>query len=125
MKTSILFLSLLFCINFSLKAQLVNGVLIKDFNAEYLQITERELLFRGTKINLLINYGQPTKMDGNVEKLLRDSTGKKMEFNSLIDALNFMNENGYELAHPYGPIKDSFLMRRKKTDPANELEIIQ
>ena len=114
MKTSILFLSLLFCINLSLKAQLVNGVAIKDFNAEYLQITERPVVFRGVKITVLVDYGQPTKLDGNVEKLLRDSTGKKMEFNSLIDALNFMSENGYELAHPYGALNNYLLLRREK-----------
>ena len=67
MKPTILFLSLLFCINLSLKAQFVNGVLIKDFNAEYLKITERPILLRGAKINLLINYGQPIKVDGNME----------------------------------------------------------
>lgn len=125
MKTALLFISVLFCINLSIKAQSVNGILIKDFNVEYVQITERELLFRGAKINLLINYGQPIKLDGNAEKLLLDSTGKKMEFNSLIDALNFMSENGYELAHPYGPVKDTFLMRRKKLDPTKEIEMIQ
>ncbi len=125
MKTSILFLLAFFFINFSIHAQTVNGVLIKNFGTEYVQITERPIQLPSPKINLLINYGQPIKAIGNMEKLLLDSSGKNMEFNSLIDALNFMSKNGYQLTHPYVTENDSFLMRRKKVDPANKLEEIQ
>lgn len=115
MKATVLYLSLLFCGNFSLKAQTVNGVAIKNFNVEYIQISGRFPVFNGPEINMLINYGQPLKALGNAETLLLDSSGKKMEFNSMIDALNFMSDNGYELTHPYGTENNSFLMRRKKT----------
>ena len=114
MKTSILFLLTFFCINYSLQAQTVNGIQIRDFGAEYLQMTERPISLTGTRINLLINFGQPVKAIGNMEKLLLDSTGKKMEFNSIIEGLNFMNEYGYELIQPYGTETVFFLMRKKK-----------
>ena len=115
MKAALIGLLLLFYGNFSLKAQTVNGVAFKNFNVEYIQISGRFSVFNGPKINMLINYGQPIKALGNAETLLLDSSGKKMEFNSMIDALNFMSDNGYELAHPYGTENNSFLMRKKKT----------
>lgn len=99
------------CTGFS---QTVNGIQLKDIKAEYLQITQSPVTGNQTEIYLLINYGQPIDPIGNMEKLLLDNKGTRMKFNSIIDALNFMNDKGYELAQNYETKIGSYLMRKKK-----------
>ena len=51
----------------------------------------------------LANVGQRTKLFGNNKKQfsILDKEGKKVEFNSMIDALNFMTTNGYVFEQAY------------------------
>ena len=87
---------------------------IADIKAKYLEILPAPVLMKSARVNLYINYGQKLKNLSNPEKLVLDSMGKKMDFNSIIEGLNFMNEYGYELVHPYGTEPVYFLMRKKK-----------
>ena len=51
---------------------------------------------------------------------IRDENDKAVEFNSMIDALNFMTANGYEFVQAYafsvasGPNVYHYLMRKSK-----------
>ena len=122
MKTSILFLLVIFSINFCAKAQTINGIPLKNLEAEYLKLTPKGPKIGSRKIQLLIDFGQETRAMSNMEQLLLDSTGNKMEFNSQIGALNFMYENGYELVQQYGLLEAnglesvSYFMQRRKKD---------
>lgn len=122
MKKTILFLIIFFSVNFSLSAQTVNGIPLKDLNVEYLQLTPRSAKAISRKIQALIDFGQEARALSNLEQLLLDSTGKKMEFNSDIDALNFMYKNGYELVQQYGLLEKngfesvSYFLRQRKSD---------
>lgn len=122
MKTSILFLLVIFNISFSIQAQTVNGIPLKDLEEEYLKLTPRGAKIGSRKIQLLIDFGQEAQFMSNMEQLLLDSTGKKMEFNSQIGALNFMYKNGYELVQQYGLLEAdglesvSYFMRKRKKD---------
>jgi hypothetical protein len=112
MKTSILFFLAFFYINFSLQAQTVNGIPLKDIEEEYLQITPKDIKATSREVQLLIDFGQETKRLRDTEQLLLDSAGNKMVFNSEIEALNFLYKNGYELIEVYRT--DSFMMRKRK-----------
>lgn len=122
MKTSLLSLLFLFCINFSVKAQTVNGVPLNSLQEEYVKITPRGARIGSRKIQLLIDFGQEARPLSNMEQLLLDSSGKKMEFNSPIHALNFMYKNGYELVQHYGLLEtngiesESYFLRKRKSD---------
>ena len=70
-------------VSFSLLAQTVNDVPIKDIDVEYVQIVGAAKFF---------------KMGNTVVK---DEYGKPVEFNSMIDALNFMTKNGFEFVTAY------------------------
>ncbi|MEO6682456.1 MAG: hypothetical protein ABIN48_06480 [Ginsengibacter sp.] len=115
MKTSFLLLISFFFVSFSLKAQTVNGIPLKDYKEEYLKWSAKSAGLGSRKIQVLIDFGQEARVLSNMEQILLDSTGKKMEFNSSIDVLNFMFKNGYELMQPFGTEYISFYMRKIKT----------
>ena len=114
MKTFILSLLSLFCFNFSLPAQSVNGIPLKEINEEYLQVTPKDIKATSRKVHLLIDFGQETKRLRDTELLLLDSSGNRMVFNSETEALNFLYKNGYELIESYRT--QSFIMRKKKKE---------
>ncbi len=88
-------------ISFSLKAQTVNDIPIKDIDVEYVQIVGTSKLF-STKLTIQIDFGQRTKLFSlGKETIVKDEDGKTLEFNSMIDALNFMSKNGFEFVNAY------------------------
>lgn len=100
-------------------AQTVNGVLLKDLDSEYVQIIGEPKLL-SDKINLVVDYGQERKRLYSKPMMLMDTANREMEFNSMIDALNFMARNGYELVESFGVNKEypypQYLMRKRKKD---------
>jgi len=90
-----LFLSLM------LKAQTVNEIPIKDIDVEYVQIVGYTKLL-STKLAIQIDFGQKSKFFSyGKQTTVRDENGKTLEFNSMIDALNFMSKNGFDFVNAY------------------------
>lgn len=118
----------LFIGNFSV-AQTVNDVPIKDINVDYVQIigTGRGL---STKMNIRLDFGQETKSFSLKNGLkIKDERGISVKFNSMIDALNFMSENGYEFQFAYTSKENDndalyyILKRKKQKNPQLSLRI--
>lgn len=63
----------------------------------YAEIVRNGRLF-GNKINIVLDFGQQMKIFDN---RLRDSSGKLREFNTMIDALNFMAKQDWEFIQAY------------------------
>ena len=120
MKKIFTFLIIIFSISISAFCQTVNNIPIKDIDAEYIEIQGAPGEAFGRNIRVLIDFGQTRKSPGSKDQLIRDVDGKKMKFNSMIDALNFMSANGYEFVQAYGvsisnkEIEHYYLMRKKK-----------
>lgn len=101
--------------------QTINNVPLKEIDVEYIEIVGTPTVF-STKFTIELDFGQANKFWSNKEYDLRDADGKRIKFNSMIDALNFMGKNGYELITPYivpGTNSSSgsvyhYLLRRKK-----------
>jgi hypothetical protein len=81
---------------------------------EYCQLKARQ------KINgryvVSIDYGQQQKLVS--ENLFRDATGKAVEFRSAIDALNWLNGQGWELMSTFVLVEDGdgvayYVLRRR------------
>lgn len=70
-----------------------------DTNARYCLILATKKLI-GNGVTIDIDFGQPQKWWKNTTKLI-DSTGNRILFNSVIDALNYMNKNGWEFVDAY------------------------
>lgn len=118
MKKVLLLAIALFTISFA-KAQTVNGVPLKDIQVEYVQIVGTSKLL-SPKLTIEIDFGQVNSYWTNKDTQMLDEKGKKIEFNSMIDALNFMSANGYDFVSSYAvSVSQSqnvyhYLLRRKK-----------
>lgn len=119
MKTRLLASATILFMSASANAQTVNGVPLKDLDAQYIQIIGEPKML-SDKINLVVDYGQERKRLYSKPMMLLDAANKEMEFNSMIDALNFMNRNGYELVESFGVNKEypypQHLMRKRKKE---------
>lgn len=93
-------LSLLIVLSLPTKAQTVNGKDISSFEAEYLQIVGVGKLL-SNKLTIHIDYGQEQKIFDVKDTPVLDDQGNKVEFQSMMDALNFMSKFGYEYVDAY------------------------
>lgn len=100
-KTVVVLIAFVF-ISMSVRGQTVNDVPIKDLKSEYVEIVGTSIGLFNTKVNILINFGQQVKVFGRKQLIIKDANGEDMEFNSMIDALNFMSQNGYTFVQAYG-----------------------
>lgn len=65
----------------------------------YCQIVGTSFL---NKVTVTIDMGEKTGfMRMNTSYIIDETTGKEKKFNSMVDALNFMGEQGWELAQAY------------------------
>lgn len=99
MKKLIILLLFVPVISFS---QSVNGVPFAEIDSPFIEIVGTQKVL-SSKVTIFIDFGQRTKLFGNNKKQfsILDKEGKKVEFNSMIDALNFMTTNGYKFEQAY------------------------
>lgn len=70
-----------------------------------------------TKVTVTIDYGNV--MQAFNDTRIKDESGKVKDFNSMVDALNYMGDKGWELAQAYAVSLGSmgqvyhFLLKRK------------
>jgi hypothetical protein len=53
----------------------------------------------GTKVTIVIDYGESVRFFD--DKRLKDDQGKVQKFNSMVDALNYMGDQGWEFVQAY------------------------
>ncbi len=99
-------------------SQTVNDIPLMDIDVEYVRIVGTAKLL-STKVNIEIDFGQHNKIFSSKDTQLRDENGKLQIFNSMVDALNFMGQNGYEFVSAYAiTIANQnvyhYLMKKKK-----------
>lgn len=99
-------------------AQTVNDIPLKDVDVEYVEIVGTAK-FLSTKLTIDIDFGQRNKVWTGKDTQIKDVDGKKMEFNSMVDALNFMTTNNYEFVQAYIVTISNqnvyhYLLKRKK-----------
>jgi hypothetical protein len=96
----------------------VNDIPIKDIDVEYVQIVGTSKLL-SSKLNIEIDFGQEDKLFKDKDTRVKSAEGKNLDFNSMIDALNFMSKNGYEFVNAYVITISNqnvyhYLLRKKK-----------
>ena len=100
-------------------SQTVNDIPIKDIEVEYIQIVGTSKLL-SNKVTIEIDFGQENKLfSSDNDTRIKDASGKRMVFNSMIDALNFMSSNSYAFVQAYAFAVGNqhvyhYLMRKKK-----------
>jgi hypothetical protein len=98
------FLVLFACLlsGFCSNAQRIDGIPISEIDKEYLQIIGVQKFLK-TKWRIYVDMGQESKIRPFTtnESVITDKDGNIVDFNSMIDALNFMSKNGYEYLDSY------------------------
>ena len=82
------------------EAQTVNGTKISEIDVEYIRIVGTKKML-SNKVNIDIEFGQLNKVWSTKDTQIKNASGKRMTFNSMIDALNFMSSNGYDFVQAY------------------------
>jgi ribonuclease HI len=80
-------------------SQNVNNTPLNEIDVEYIEI-KKTTSWGGGKINIEVDYGQEVRTLIEREKKLKDNN-RTMEFNSIVNALNLLYKNGYELFQVY------------------------
>ncbi len=118
MKSILSILIVLFLLVSSVKAQvIVEETDINQLDIEYCQLLGYKK-FLSNKVIVNIDYGQERKFLGKVQ-LVKGPNGKNMKFNSMIAALNFMEDNGWVYVNNYAITVSNqnvyhYLLRRVK-----------
>ena len=81
-------------------AQTVNGVPLEDIEVKYVRIVGTSKFLKN-EVTIEIDFGQKNKFFTSKDTRLLDNNGKDIVFHSMIDALNFMDENGYMFVEAY------------------------
>lgn len=84
----------MFLTQYTFSQVFVEDVNINELDIEYVQLVGVNTSMFGVKIKVFVDYGQEAKL--MKADAIRDASGKTMKFNSMIHALNFMNENGWK-----------------------------
>lgn len=97
-----LFLIAFTLFGFSLsQAQSVNDVPVSEIDSKFLLITGTQKLL-SNKVVIGLDFGQKVKLLGGVKQyMIKDSEGKNVDFNSMVDALNFFSSNGYKFEQAF------------------------
>ncbi len=100
MKKIIVVICVLVLFSLSINAGVVvNGEDINEMDITFCELVAEAKLF-STKVSIVVDYGQKTKLWGKAQKII-GSDGKAKQFYSVIDALNFMDKNGWEHVDSY------------------------
>ncbi len=94
MKKAVLIIAISFFTHLSFSQVFVQDVNINELDIEYVQLVGVNTSMFGVKIKVYVDYGQEAKL--MKADAIKDATGKTIKFNSMIHALNFMNENGWK-----------------------------
>lgn len=92
----------------------VNEVNINELDIQFVELVGRAKL-NPTKIKVIVDYGQPFSFKSQA---IRGAEGNKAAFNSMIDALNFMEANGWEFVSNYvvmsgAEVTTRYILRKK------------
>jgi len=87
-----------------------------DINTRYLQyieIWDKPIKSIG-KSYALVDYGQMSDDDNKTSWTISNRNGAPLEFNGIVDVLNYMYRNGWEIVHNKNTEGyDSYLMKRR------------
>jgi hypothetical protein len=98
------------------KAQTVNGIRLTEIKADVIELRAIQSTF-ADKIWIELQYGQ--RPYDSTDLYIKDDDGKKLAFNSAIDAVNKMKSYGYELFQVYSSqngndsSKANYVLKRK------------
>jgi len=112
-------LSVLIGVSTQSYSQSIGSTPINELDANYIRIVGQQKLLKLFEINIYIDFGQVGSLKESKEAKVLDKNGKKMTFNGMMGAVNYLSEYGYELLFTY-PLTTSsgniyhYIMKKKE-----------
>jgi hypothetical protein len=103
-------------VTYSFSQVYVEEVNINELDINYCELVGFNKYLLG-KVNITIDYGQEYKFSKH--QLIKGPSGKPVEFQSMVEALNFMDKNGWEyvdnkvLTNSNDDALSKYLLKRK------------
>lgn len=104
-------------LSFGAGAQVVvDGTNVNDLDIKYVELIGRSKVLSLTKIKVYVDYGQDFSWK---QQTIKNADGTNAAFNSMVDALNFMDANGWEYVSNYlidnnGELTYKYILRKKE-----------
>lgn len=117
MKTTLTILTLFLLLSSTAKSQMVSSIPLSEIDAEYIKLSAG---YRpGKKIVVHLDFGQVDQVFNMKDRLITNADGDPLEFNSMMHALNYVSQQGYELFNIYsagtdGDMAPFYIMKRKE-----------
>jgi len=98
---------------------IVDGVDINKMEElQYVELVGQTRFINLTKIKVFVDYGQDFSWR---QQTIEDKSGERSSFNSMVDALNFMYDNGWEFVSNYhidndGSLTYHYILQRQEID---------
>lgn len=98
---------------------IVDGVDINKMDElQYVELVGQTRFINLTKIKVFVDYGQDFSWR---QQTIEDKSGERSSFNSMVDALNFMYDNGWEFVSNYhidndGSLTYHYILQRQEID---------
>jgi hypothetical protein len=94
----------------------VDGTNINELDIKYVELVGQAKFLSLTKIKVFVDYGQDFSWK---QQTIKNAAGKNAAFNSMIEALNFMEANGWEYVNNYlinnnGDLIYKYLLHKKE-----------
>tara|TARA_R110000803_G_C11733625_1_gene290000 strand:- start:116 stop:472 length:357 start_codon:yes stop_codon:yes gene_type:complete len=74
---------------------MVDGVDITTTDAKYVELLGVAKLLNPQEVKVIVDYGQDVKWNSKMQ-IIKGSDGKVRSFESMVDALNYFDRNGFE-----------------------------
>jgi hypothetical protein len=102
---TLLIVGILLFVGKTMTAQTIDGTPIDEIEAHYVVIKGATKAL-SPNFNIQILIGQdPEYLRSSKDTEIKDENGKKIEFNSITNALNFMADHGYRLVDAYAALE--------------------
>ena len=92
---------LLLIVPFLSFSQTLNDIPISELDVSYIQIVGTQKFLKLYEATITVNYGQVGKFSDAHKAQVKNSDGKLMTFNGMMDAVNFFSNFGYQLEFAY------------------------
>jgi hypothetical protein len=110
-----LFLLTISTLSFS---QTINDISFESIECEYMKLICGNEHYK-SKNYIVFDFGRENEELNKKKQIIKNEKGEEIFFFSMIDALNFMSKQGYELVDSYvvefsGIMQTHYLLRKKK-----------
>lgn len=99
-------------------SQTVNGFAINEIPSDYIEVVGTSKILKLHQVLIYIDYGQISKVAEQKNGWVLGEDGKRMSFNGMMGAINFLSGNGWEYLDAYTVTSGNsnvyhYIMRKK------------